>query len=73
VSFLTTTPSFIWTTRDDQKVPFVHSTSFSDALARNDIDHQLHVFEHGAHGLGVPFLKRETGLYSCGSTIPGRR
>jgi acetyl esterase/lipase len=48
-----TPPTFIWTTRDDQGVPFVHSTSFSDALARNGIDHELHVFEHGAHGLGL--------------------
>ncbi len=48
-----TAPSFIWTTRDDQGVPFVHSSSFSDALARNGIEHELHVFEHGAHGLGL--------------------
>nr|MDO8111254.1 alpha/beta hydrolase [Candidatus Sigynarchaeota archaeon] len=48
-----TPPAFIWTTRDDQALPLVHSTSFSDALARYGIDHELHVFEHGAHGLGL--------------------
>ncbi len=48
-----TPPSFIWTTRDDRGVPFVHSTSFSDALARHNVDHELHVFNHGAHGLGL--------------------
>lgn len=48
-----TPPAFLWTTRDDQTVPFIHSTSFAKALERNGIEHEIHVFEHGVHGLGL--------------------
>ncbi|NMC05000.1 MAG: alpha/beta hydrolase [Candidatus Lokiarchaeota archaeon] len=48
-----TPPAFLWTTRDDAIVPIVHSELFRDALARFHIEHELHVFEHGRHGLGL--------------------
>jgi acetyl esterase/lipase len=48
-----TPPTFIWTTRDDQGVPFEHSTMFRDALVQNHVNHELHVFDHGRHGLGL--------------------
>jgi acetyl esterase/lipase len=48
-----TPPTFFWTTRDDQAVPLVHSSLFVAALSRLGIEHELHVFEHGSHGLGL--------------------
>ncbi len=49
----TTPPSFIWTTRTDKVVPYLHSLAFAEALRRNGIECELHVFDHGAHGLGL--------------------
>lgn len=48
-----TPPTFIWTTRTDQTVPCEHSLAFAEALARNGIEHEIHVYEHGSHGLGL--------------------
>lgn len=48
-----TPPCFIWTTFDDGGVPMQNSVRFSLALRKVNVKHELHVFEHGRHGLSL--------------------
>lgn len=45
-----TPPTFIWTTKEDGAVPSENSLLFALALARNNIDYELHVYPKGGHG-----------------------
>ena len=46
-------PFFVWHTADDAIVPVQHSYLLGMALAANGVRHELHVFPHGRHGLGL--------------------
>ncbi|HWM33728.1 MAG TPA: prolyl oligopeptidase family serine peptidase [Pseudolysinimonas sp.] len=46
-------PFFVWHTADDAVVPVQHSYLLGMALAASGVRHELHVFPHGAHGLGL--------------------
>ncbi|MBW5448285.1 alpha/beta hydrolase fold domain-containing protein [Cohnella sp. CFH 77786] len=48
-----TPPAFIWFTDDDQAVPVENGLLMAQALSRHKIPYELHVFEHGRHGLGL--------------------
>jgi acetyl esterase/lipase len=48
-----TPPTFLWHTADDGAVPVENSLLFAAGLSRNKISFELHVFESGAHGLGL--------------------
>lgn len=48
-----TPPAFLWHTADDQAVPVENSLLFAQSLAQHRIPHELHIFEHGHHGLGL--------------------
>ncbi|HVT89608.1 MAG TPA: alpha/beta hydrolase [Tepidisphaeraceae bacterium] len=48
-----TPPCFIWHTRDDRTVPVENSINFADALKKNNVPFELHIYEHGNHGLGL--------------------
>ncbi|GAB3533743.1 alpha/beta hydrolase [Arthrobacter tecti] len=48
-----TPPSFLWHTADDDAVPVEHSLAYMRALVREGVPAELHVFPHGAHGLGL--------------------
>ncbi|WP_411349553.1 GDSL-type esterase/lipase family protein [Paenibacillus sp. WLX2291] len=48
-----TPPTFIWSSADDAAVPVQNSLLFAQALAAAGIEHELHIFEHGRHGLGL--------------------
>ena len=48
-----TPPCFLWHTADDQAVPVENSLVFAEAMGRNKVPFALHVFPHGAHGLGL--------------------
>jgi dipeptidyl aminopeptidase/acylaminoacyl peptidase len=39
-------------TRDDASVPVENSVLYANALERADVPHELHVYDHGPHGLG---------------------
>jgi acetyl esterase/lipase len=56
-----TPPTFLWHTADDGAVPVQNSLLFATACAANKIPVALHVFPHGAHGVGMapndPVLK----------------
>jgi acetyl esterase/lipase len=61
-----TPPAFLWHTADDAVVPVEHSLLFTEALSRHNINHELHVFSRGVHGVGLaidnPHLAAWTGL-----------
>ena len=48
-----TPPAFLWHTVDDQSVAVEHSLGFAQALRRNAVPFELHLFESGVHGLGL--------------------
>jgi len=48
-----TPPAFLWHTADDAVVPVANSLLFAEALANHDVPFELHVYPHGAHGLGL--------------------
>lgn len=48
-----TPPAFIWHTADDEAVPAENSLLFAKALSQHCIPYELHIFEHGNHGLGL--------------------
>ncbi|MEZ0324416.1 MAG: alpha/beta hydrolase, partial [Fimbriimonas sp.] len=48
-----TPPCFIWTTADDSAVPAQNSLAFAEALNKQKVPYELHVYPHGPHGLGL--------------------
>ena len=48
-----TPPAFIWHTADDPVVTVACALDLARALAAHGVAHELHVFPHGAHGLGL--------------------
>lgn len=48
-----TPPTFLWHTMEDRTVPVENSLMFAAALRRNGVPFSLHIYEKGAHGLGL--------------------
>ena len=48
-----TPPMFIWTTKNDNAVSYMNSVMMSDALKKNNIEHEFVLFENGVHGLST--------------------
>ena len=48
-----TPPAFLWHTADDNGVNVANSLLFAEALWKNGVTAELHVFPHGRHGLGL--------------------
>jgi acetyl esterase/lipase len=48
-----TSPSFIFSTSADQTVNSLNATAYYDALKRQDVPVELHIFELGPHGAGM--------------------
>jgi acetyl esterase/lipase len=48
-----TPPCFLWTTFEDKTVPMENSLQFADALRRAHVRMDFHVYERGAHGMGL--------------------
>src|SRR5215218_872964 len=48
-----TPPTFVVHSTDDKVVPVENSLSFYDALKRNGVPAEMHVFEYGGHGFGL--------------------
>ena len=48
-----TPPCFLWTTTEDTGVPAENSIMFAEALRKNKVPFDLHVFQKGPHGIGL--------------------
>ena len=48
-----TPPCFLFHTSDDGAVPVENSLEFATALKRAGVPFELHVYEHGPHGMGL--------------------
>jgi acetyl esterase/lipase len=48
-----TPPCFIWHTYEDHGVPVENSMQFAEALRRAGVPFDLHIYQKGAHGLGL--------------------
>ena len=48
-----TPPCFLWHTVEDKTVPVENSLLFASALRRAGVPFSLHIYEKGAHGLGL--------------------
>ncbi len=58
-----TPPAYIWTTFEDTLVPPENSINFALAMQREKIPYELHIYNHGWHGLSLatPEVGREDG------------
>ena len=48
-----TPPAFIWHTADDPVVDVANALDLAKALTARGVPHELHIFPHGEHGLGL--------------------
>ena len=48
-----TPPCFLWTTFEDETVPVENTLMFAEALRKNHVPFDLHVYEKGKHGMGL--------------------
>lgn len=48
-----TPPCFIWHTWEDSAVPVENSLHFAEALRKEGVTFDLHIYQKGAHGLGL--------------------
>ena len=48
-----TPPAFIFHTADDEAVPVENAVMYAMALRKNGVPFELHVYEHGRHGVGL--------------------
>ena len=48
-----TPPCFIWQTFEDRTVSVENSLLFAEALRKNHVPFDLHIYQKGAHGLGL--------------------
>jgi acetyl esterase/lipase len=57
-------PFFIWHTAEDPYVPPEHTYLLASALAANHVPHEVHVFAHGPHSLGLARGAGETEIWT---------
>ncbi len=48
-----TPPTFIWHTMEDNAVPVENSLMFANALKKNNVPFEMHIFTNGMHGLST--------------------
>lgn len=48
-----TPPCFVWHTWDDEIVPVENSLHFAEALQEAKVPVDLHIYQHGKHGMGL--------------------
>ncbi len=48
-----TPPCFIWQTSEDKTVPVENSLMFAEALRKNHVPFDFHIYQKGKHGLGL--------------------
>ena len=48
-----TPPTFLFATTDDKTVPVMNSVMFYSALVKANVPAEMHIFQHGPHGVGL--------------------
>lgn len=48
-----TPPTFLFHTTDDQSVPVENALAYYAALRKHGVEAEMHIFEHGRHGVGL--------------------
>jgi acetyl esterase/lipase len=48
-----TPPCFLWATFEDKTVPMENTLQFAEALRKNDVPFDLHLYQKGGHGMGL--------------------
>ena len=48
-----TVPTFIFSTAQDKTVPPVNSLRYAEALSRNNIPFEIHIYKNGGHGMST--------------------
>ncbi|MFS0727136.1 alpha/beta hydrolase [Paenibacillus sp. 1P07SE] len=68
-----TPPAFLWHTSEDAGVPVENSLFFAAALSRAGVPFDLHVYDHGGHGLGLASDDPHIAGWSrvCGQWLAG--
>jgi acetyl esterase/lipase len=56
-----TPPTFIVHSSDDKTVPVINSLEFYEALLRNHVTAEMHIFQAGGHGYGLAKGKKDEG------------
>lgn len=64
-----TPPVFLWTTADDELVPAEHTTRMATALAKAGVPFEVHIFEHGLHGLSVSHQSSADSLMQADAKV----
>jgi acetyl esterase/lipase len=64
-----TPPCFLWTTFEDNVVPMENTLMFAEALRKNHVPFDLHVYQKGGHGMGLndkpPFANPHPWANDC--------
>jgi len=58
-----TPPCFIWSTEEDKTVPVENSMALASALRRAGVRFDLHIYERGAHGIGLGNKNFDTATF----------
>lgn len=59
-----TPPCFLWHTVEDQAVSVRNSLALCEALAKNGVYFEAHIFPSGSHGLGLALDKNDVSQWS---------
>jgi acetyl esterase/lipase len=65
-----TPPCFIWGTYEDKTVPIENELMFAEALRKNHVPFDLHIYQKGGHGMGLgdrkpPFVHAHPWTADC--------
>jgi len=55
-----TPPAYIWHTATDDCVPVMNALVFAEALTKNGVNYEMHIFPRGCHGLAI--AEKETAV-----------
>jgi acetyl esterase/lipase len=58
-----TPPTFIVHSSDDKTVPVINSIGFYQALVKNNVTAEMHIFQKGGHGYGLAKGRKDEGQW----------
>jgi acetyl esterase/lipase len=58
-----TPPTFLFATTDDKTVPVMNSVMFYEALVKVGVPVEMHLFQHGSHGVGLAPANPELNVW----------